>query len=63
MIEDHELEIKIYIYIYYIYIYIYIYICMRRNSKSNKIEDILLYVDSTIKFEVILINIYDRNWW
>lgn len=50
MIEDRELEIKG-------------YVCVREDSKSNRTGGVILYVESTIKFEVIAINTCDSNWW
>lgn len=50
MIEDHELEIEG-------------YVCVRGDSKSNRTGGVLLYVERTIKFDVIAINICDSNWW
>jgi len=49
IIEDHELEIKG-------------YICVKGDSESNRTENVLLYIESIIKFEVIVINICDSNW-
>ena len=35
---------------------------MKGDSESNRTESVLLYIESIIKFEVIVIDICDSNW-
>jgi len=48
MVEDHELKINV---------------CVRGNSESNRTGGVLLYVDRSIKFAIVALNICERNWW
>jgi hypothetical protein len=50
MIEDFELQING-------------YECVRGNSESSRTGGVLLYLDKSIKYEVITINTCERNWW
>lgn len=50
MIEDHEIQING-------------YVCVRGDSESNRTGGVLLYVDKRIKFEIMAIDICERNWW
>ena len=49
-VVDHELEIDG-------------YVCVRGDSESSRTGGVLLYVDKSIKFEIMAINKCERNWW
>lgn len=38
------------------------YIYVRRDSESSR-TGVLLYVDKSIKFEIMTIDKFERNWW
>lgn len=50
MVEEHELQIQG-------------YVCVRGDSESNKTGGVLLFIDNRIKYEIISINVCERNWW
>lgn len=50
MVVDYELEING-------------YVCVSGDSESNRTRGVLLYLDNTIKFEVVERNVCERNWW
>jgi len=50
MIEDHELDING-------------YVCVRKDSESGRTGGVLLYIRKEIKYEVILVESCERNWW
>jgi len=49
-VENHELEIDG-------------YACVRGDSESNRTGGVLLYVDKSIKFEIMATDNCERNWW
>jgi len=49
-IENHELEIDG-------------YVCVRGDSEYSRTGGVLLYVDKSIKFEIMAIDNCERNWW
>lgn len=50
IVEDHELEIDG-------------YVCVRGDSESSRTGGVLLYVNKSIKFEIMAIDRCERNWW
>lgn len=50
LVEDHELQIND-------------YVCMRGDSESSRTGGVLLYIDKSIKFEIMAIETCERNWW
>lgn len=49
-IDDYELQIDG-------------YVCVRGDSEINRTGGVLLYIDNKIKFEIIAIENFERNWW
>ena len=50
MLKNHEIQIDG-------------YVGVRGDSESNRTGGVLLYVDKRIKFEVMAMDICERNWW